>query len=72
MGGGIITVAGLLILSLLLTVFPEIGTNFRTLPPIEQNLIRASNGFALMGSSGNIRISRSLCGDQIMPMRFRN
>jgi hypothetical protein len=48
MEGGVLTVAVLFILPFLLGVFPEFSADFRTRPPLEQNLTRAANGFALM------------------------
>lgn len=44
----ILTVVGLLVMAVLLSVFPEFSPNFRGLPPLEQNLTRAGHGFALM------------------------
>jgi hypothetical protein len=48
MGTGLFTVVVLLILAVVLGVFPEFSDKFRMLPPLEQNLTRAANGFALM------------------------
>jgi hypothetical protein len=49
---GVFSVAGLFIMALLFGIFPEFSPDFRLLSPVDQNLMRAGNGFALTVLSG--------------------
>lgn len=45
---GFLTVIGLAVMVVVTAIFPELSGISRTLSPVEQNLTRAANGFAVM------------------------